>query len=151
MVDLSWEFTETQYTRRSEPSVTVATLENEDYNLSTLVMGTQTGTHVDAPSFSNSGEAIDVSSRLTWASVVRVTDKKVANNYIRRYRAIRRNLYGKIVLFNSAQKQEVQMIFHHPYKMECTILFDDNGVRFIGMIQSMDQTVERNFILTVIL
>ena len=38
-------------------SVTVATtLENEGYNLSTLVMGTQTGSHVDAPyHFSNEG------------------------------------------------------------------------------------------------
>jgi kynurenine formamidase len=60
IVDLSWEFTaETPiYPGDPEPSVTVATtLENEGYNLSTLVMGTQTGTHVDAPyHFSNSGE-----------------------------------------------------------------------------------------------
>lgn len=50
IVDLSWEFTaETPiYPGDPEPSVTVATtLENEGYNLSTLVMGTQTGTHVD--------------------------------------------------------------------------------------------------------
>ena len=63
IVDLSWEFTaETPiYPGDPEPSVTVATtLENEGYNLSTLVMGTQTGTHVDAPyHFSNSGETID--------------------------------------------------------------------------------------------
>lgn len=48
IVDLSWEFTaETPiYPGDPEPSVTVATtLENEGYNLSTLVMGTQTGTH----------------------------------------------------------------------------------------------------------
>ena len=44
IVDLSWEFTaETPiYPGDPEPSVTVATtLENEGYNLSTLVMGTQ--------------------------------------------------------------------------------------------------------------
>ena len=49
IVDLSWEFTaDTIYPGDPEPSVTVATtLENEGYNLSTLVMGTQTGSHVD--------------------------------------------------------------------------------------------------------
>ena len=52
IVDLSWEFTADTpiYPGDPEPSVTVATtLEKEGYNLSTLVMGTQTGTHVDAP------------------------------------------------------------------------------------------------------
>ena len=57
IVDLSWEFTADTpiYPGDPEPSVTVATtLENEGYNLSTLVMGTQTGSHVDAPyHFSN--------------------------------------------------------------------------------------------------
>lgn len=51
IVDLSWEFTADTpiYPGDPEPSVTVATtLENEGYNLSTLVMGTQTGSHVDA-------------------------------------------------------------------------------------------------------
>ena len=46
IVDLSWEFTADTpiYPGDPEPSVTVATtLENEGYNLSTLVMGTQTG------------------------------------------------------------------------------------------------------------
>ena len=45
IVDLSWEFTaETPiYPGDPEPSVTVATtLENEGYNLYTLVMGTHT-------------------------------------------------------------------------------------------------------------
>ena len=59
IVDLSWEFTADTpiYPGDPEPSVTVATtLENEGYNLSTLVMGTQTGSHVDAPyHFSNEG------------------------------------------------------------------------------------------------
>lgn len=84
IVDLSWEFTaETPiYLGDPEPSVTVATtLENEGYNLSTLVMGTQTGTHVDAPyHFSNSGETIDnmeLDFFLGEAVVVRVTDKRL--------------------------------------------------------------------------
>ena len=83
IVDLSWEFTaETPiYPGDPEPSVTVATtLENEGYNLSTLVMGTQTGSHVDAPyHFSNTGETIDkmeLDFFLGEAVVIHVTDKK---------------------------------------------------------------------------
>lgn len=83
IVDLSWEFTaETPiYPGDPEPSVTVATtLENEGYNLSALVMGTQTGSHVDAPyHFSNTGETIDkmeLDFFLGEAVVIHVTDKK---------------------------------------------------------------------------
>lgn len=83
IVDLSWEFTADTpiYPGDPEPSVTVATtLENEGYNLSTLVMGTQTGSHVDAPyHFSNEGATIDqmeLDFFLGDAIVVRVTDKK---------------------------------------------------------------------------
>ena len=83
IVDLSWEFTADTpiYPGDPEPSVTIATtLENEGYNLSTLVMGTQTGSHVDAPyHFSNEGATIDqmeLDFFLGDAIVVRVTDKK---------------------------------------------------------------------------
>ena len=83
IVDLSWEFTADTpiYPGDPEPSVTVATtLEKEGYNLSTLVMGTQTGTHVDAPyHFSNTGETIDnmeLDFFLGDAVVVHVTEKK---------------------------------------------------------------------------
>ena len=107
IVDLSWEFTaETPiYPGDPEPSVTVATtLENEGYNLSTLVMGTQTGTHVDAPyHFSNSGETIDnmeLDFFLGEAVVVRGTDE----------------------------------FFHHPYvNGDVAKYLVDNGVRFIGI------------------
>ncbi len=110
IVDLSWEFTaETPiYPGDPEPSVTVATtLENEGYNLSTLVMGTQTGTHVDAPyHFSNSGETIDnmeLDFFLGEAVVVRVTDKKadeaITLEDIEPYKE--EICEGKIVLFNT--------------------------------------------------
>ena len=96
IVDLSWEFTaETPiYPGDPEPSVTVATtLGKRRLHLSTLVMGTQTGTHVDAPyHFSNSGETIDnmeLDFFLGEAVVVRVTDKRTErSNYIRRYRTV---------------------------------------------------------------
>lgn len=90
IVDLSWEFTADTpiYPGDPEPSVTVATtLENEGYNLSTLVMGTQTGSHVDAPyHFSNEGATIDqmeLDFFLGDAIVVRVTDKKAEEAIIK--------------------------------------------------------------------
>ena len=81
-VDLSWEVSEDSpiYPGDPEPKVTVATtLENEGYNLSGVYVGTQTGTHVDAPyHFSNEGETID-NMELDFffgeAVVIRVTEK----------------------------------------------------------------------------
>lgn len=109
-VDLSWEFTADTpiYPGDPEPSVTVATtLENEGYNLSTLVMGTQTGSHVDAPyHFSNEGATIDqmeLDFFLGDAIVVRVTDKKaeeaITMEDIEPYKE--QITPGKIVLFNT--------------------------------------------------
>lgn len=110
IVDLSWEFTADTpiYPGDPEPSVTVATtLENEGYNLSTLVMGTQTGSHVDAPyHFSNEGATIDqmeLDFFLGDAIVVRVTDKKaeeaITMEDIEPYKE--QIIPGKIVLFNT--------------------------------------------------
>ena len=110
IVDLSWEFTADTpiYPGDPEPSVTVATtLENEGYNLSTLVMGTQTGSHVDAPyHFSNEGATIDqmeLDFFLGDAIVVRVTDKKaeeaITMEDIEPYKE--QITPGKIVLFNT--------------------------------------------------
>ena len=62
-VDLSWEITKDTpiYPGDPEPDVSVATtVENEGYNLSGVYLGTQTGSHVDAPyHFSNDGATID--------------------------------------------------------------------------------------------
>ena len=121
IVDLSWEFTaETPiYPGDPEPSVTVATtLENEGYNLSTLVMGTQTGTHVDAPyHFSNSGETID--------------------NMELDFEPYKEEICeGKIVLFNTNwyKTRGTDEFFHHPYvNGDVAKYLVDNGVRFIGI------------------
>ena len=145
IVDLSWEFTaETPiYPGDPEPSVTVATtLENEGYNLSTLVMGTQTGTHVDAPyHFSNSGETIDnmeLDFFLGEAVVVRVTDKKadeaITLEDIEPYKE--EICEGKIVLFNTNwyKTRGTDEFFHDPYvNGDVAKYLVDNGVRFIGI------------------
>ena len=110
IVDLSWEFTADTpiYPGDPEPSVTVATtLENEGYNLSTLVMGTQTGSHVDAPyHFSNEGATIDqmeLDFFLGDAVIVKVTDKKadeaITMEDIEPYKE--QITANKIVLFNT--------------------------------------------------
>lgn len=145
IVDLSWEFTADTpiYPGDPEPSVTVATtLENEGYNLSTLVMGTQTGSHVDAPyHFSNEGATIDqmeLDFFLGDAIVVRVTDKKVEEAItmedIEPYKE--QITPGKIVLFNTNwyKKRGTEEFFHHPYvNGEVAHYLVEQGVRFIGI------------------
>lgn len=145
IVDLSWEFTADTpiYPGDPEPSVTVATtLENEGYNLSTLVMGTQTGSHVDAPyHFSNEGATIDqmeLDFFLGDAIVVRVTDKKaeeaITMEDIEPYKE--QITPGKIVLFNTNwyKKRGTEEFFHHPYvNGEVAHYLVEQGVRFIGI------------------
>ena len=145
IVDLSWEFTADTpiYPGDPEPSVTVATtLENEGYNLSTLVMGTQTGSHVDAPyHFSNEGATIDqmeLDFFLGDAIVVRVTDKKaeeaITMEDIEPYKE--QIIPGKIVLFNTNwyKKRGTEEFFHHPYvNGEVAHYLVEQGVRFIGI------------------
>ena len=145
IVDLSWEFTADTpiYPGDPEPSVTVATtLENEGYNLSTLVMGTQTGSHVDAPyHFSNEGATFDqmeLDFFLGDAIVVRVTDKKaeeaITMEDIEPYKE--QITPGKIVLFNTNwyKKRGTEEFFHHPYvNGEVAHYLVEQGVRFIGI------------------
>ena len=145
IVDLSWEFTADTpiYPGDPEPSVTVATtLENEGYNLSTLVMGTQTGSHVDAPyHFSNEGATIDqmeLDFFLGDAIVVRVTNKKaeeaITMEDIEPYKE--QITPGKIVLFNTNwyKKRGTEEFFHHPYvNGEVAHYLVEQGVRFIGI------------------
>ena len=145
IVDLSWKFTADTpiYPGDPEPSVTVATtLENEGYNLSTLVMGTQTGSHVDAPyHFSNEGATIDqmeLDFFLGDAIVVRVTDKKaeeaITMEDIEPYKE--QITPGKIVLFNTNwyKKRGTEEFFHHPYvNGEVAHYLVEQGVRFIGI------------------
>ena len=122
IVDLSWEFTADTpiYPGDPEPSVTVATtLEKEGYNLSTLVMGTQTGTHVDAPyHFSNTGETIDnmeLDFFLGDAVVVHVTEKKADEAITMEDIEPYKNdiTEGKVVLFNTNwyKKRGTELLF----------------------------------------
>ena len=145
IVDLSWEFTADTpiYPGDPEPSVTVATtLENEGYNLSTLVMGTQTGSHVDAPyHFSNEGATIDqmeLDFFLGDAIVVRVTDKKAEEAITMEDIESYKNdiTEGKVVLFNTNwyKKRGTEEFFHHPYvNGEVAKFLVDKGIRFIGI------------------
>ena len=139
IVDLSWEFTADTpiYPGDPEPSVTVATtLEKEGYNLSTLVMGTQTGTHVDAPyHFSNTGETID---NIGDAVVVHVTEKKADEAITMEDIEPYKNdiTEGKVVLFNTNwyKKRGTEEFFHHPYvNGEVAKFLVDKGIRFIGI------------------
>ena len=145
IVDLSWEFTADTpiYPGDPEPSVTVATtLEKEGYNLSTLVMGTQTGTHVDAPyHFSNTGETIDnmeLDFFLGDAVVVHVTEKKADEAITMEDIEPYKNdiTEGKVVLFNTNwyKKRGTEEFFHHPYvNGEVAKFLVDKGIRFIGI------------------
>lgn len=145
IVDLSWEFTaETPiYPGDPEPSVTVATtLENEGYNLSTLVMGTQTGSHVDAPyHFSNEGETIDkmeLDFFLGEAVIVHVTNKQADEQITMADIApYKKDIHaGTIVLFHTGwyKTRGTDAFFHHPYvNGEVANYLVDAGVRFIGI------------------
>jgi len=142
-VDLSWDVTERTpiYPGDPEPKITVATtLENEGYNLSGVYIGTQTGTHVDAPyHFSNEGATIDkmeLDFFFGEAFVVRVTNKKSNEKitmedilpYDEKIKA------GTIVLFNTNWYKKVgtEEFFAHPYiSIEVAEYLVNKGVRFI--------------------
>ena len=142
-VDLSWDLTKDTpiYPGDPEPNIEVATtIENEGYNLSGVYVGTQTGSHVDAPyHFSNDGDTIE-KMELDYffgeAVVVRVTDKKAKEEitmsdmvpYLDKITA------GKIVLFNTNwyRKLGTDAFFDHPYvSKEVAEYLVDKGVRFI--------------------
>lgn len=142
-VDLSWDLTENTpiYPGDPEPKIEVATtIENEGYNLSSVHIGTQTGTHVDAPyHFSNEGETIDkmeLDFFFGEAVVVRVTDKKaeepITMEDIEPYKD--KITEGKIVLFNTNWYKKVgtEEFFRHPYvSIEVAEYLVEKGVRFI--------------------
>ena len=105
-------------------------------------MGTQTGSHVDAPyHFSNEGATIDqmeLDFFLGDAIVVRVTDKKaeeaITMEDIEPYKE--QITPGKIVLFNTNwyKKRGTEEFFHHPYvNGEVAHYLVEQGVRFIGI------------------
>jgi kynurenine formamidase len=106
------------------PSFTVATtIESEGYNLFTLILGSQTGSHVDAPyHFSNQGGTIDIMNLKHFIGnglIIDVTYKK-AKEEIRLEEV---ELYGEkiaevdIVLFktNWFKKAGSADFYDHPY------------------------------------
>lgn len=142
-VDLSWELTKDTpiYPGDPEPAISVATtVENEGYNLFQVVIGTQTGTHVDAPyHFMNQGETVD-NMELDFffgeAIVIRVTGKKpeeeITMTDIEPYAA--KIKPGIIVLFNTNwyKKRGSEEFFRHPYvSAQVAHWLVDKGVRFI--------------------
>ena len=142
-VDLSWDVTEKTpiYPGDPEPKISVATtLENEGYNLSGVYLGTQTGTHVDAPyHFSNEGETIEkmeLDFFFGKAVVVRVTNKK-ANEKITMQDVLpydEKIKEGTIVLFNTNwyKKLGTEEFFKHPFVSgEVAAYLVKKGVRFL--------------------
>lgn len=142
-VDLSWDITEQTpiYPGDPEPKISVATtLESDGYNLSSVYIGTQTGTHVDAPyHFSNEGDTIEkmeLDFFFGEAVVIRVTDKKpnekITMNDVMPYdEKIRK---GTIVLFNTNWYKKVgtEEFFKHPYvSLEVAEYLVNKGVRFL--------------------
>ena len=142
-VDLSWPVTKDTpiYPGDPEPNIEVATtMENEGYNLSGVFLGTQTGSHVDAPyHFSNDGDTIDkmeLDFFFGEAVVVRVTDKKaeeeITMSDIEPYKG--KIKPGKIVMFNTNwyKKLGTDEFFTHPYlSAEVAEYLVESGVRFI--------------------
>ncbi|WP_054956323.1 cyclase family protein [Paenibacillus dakarensis] len=145
VVDLSWDLNENTpiYPGDPEPSIKVATtIENEGYNLFGVYVGTQTGTHVDAPyHFSNTGETIDnmeLDFFIGSAVVVRVTDKKAEEEITMEDLApyLDKIQENTIVLFNTNwyKKRGTEEFFHHPYlNGEVAEYLVSKGVRFIGI------------------
>ncbi len=142
-VDLSWEMSKDTpiYPGDPEPSVTGATtVEADGYNLSQVIIGTQTGTHVDAPyHFLNDGATIDqmeLDFFFGEAIVIRVTNKKaeeqITMDDIKPY--IAKIKPGIIVLFNTNwyKKRGTEEFFQHPYvAKEVAEFLVEKGVRFL--------------------
>ena len=103
-------------------------------------MGTQTGTHVDAPyHFSNTGETIDnmeLDFFLGDAVVVHVTEKKADEAITMEDIEPYKNdiTEGKVVLFNTNwyKKRGTEEFFHHPYvNGEVAKFLVNKGIRFL--------------------
>ncbi len=144
-VDLSWEVSDDSpiYPGDPEPKITTThTVEKDYYNLSGVYVGTQTGTHVDAPyHFRNEGETIDKMELDFFfgpAVVVQATDKKEKEKitmedvkpYDEKIQA------GTIVLFRTDwyKKRGTEAFYNHPFVAgEVAEYLVDKGVRFIGI------------------
>ncbi len=157
-VDLTWDLTEKTpiYPGDPEPKISVATtVENDGYNLSGVYVGTQTGSHVDAPyHVRNQGDTIE-NMELDFffgkAVVIRVTDKKAEEQItmkdIMPYDEQIKE--GTIVLFhtNWYKKVGTEEFFRHPYvSLEVGQYLVEKGVTFIAIDTiNVDQSVGTNF------
>ena len=144
-VDLSWEISDNSpiYPGDPEPKVTTThTIEKDYYNLSGVYVGTQTGTHVDAPyHFRNDGETIDnmgLDFFFSNAVCIRVTDKK-ANEKITMEDVMpydEKITPDTIVLFNTNwyKTRGTEAFYNHPFVAgEVAEYLVEKGVRFIGI------------------
>lgn len=126
IVDLSLPLTNDTpiYPGDPEPNISVATtLENEGYNLHYVHLGSQTGSHVDAPyHFSNEGQRIDKSDLRLFVGtgvVIPVTGKgeeeEITLQDVEPY--LDQLAPGKIVLFHTGWSQYAgeEKFFRHPY------------------------------------
>lgn len=157
-VDLTWDLTEKTpiYPGDPEPKISVATtVENDGYNLSGVYVGTQTGSHVDAPyHVRNEGDTIE-NMELDFffgeAVVIRVTEKEaeeeITMDDVMPYDAQIKE--GTIVLFNTNWYKKVgtDAFFQHPYlTLEVGEYLVKKGVRFIAMDTiNVDRSVGTNF------
>ncbi|NBI61501.1 cyclase family protein [Clostridiales bacterium] len=142
-VDLSWEVSDDSpiYPGDPEPKITTThTVEKDYYNLSGVYVGTQTGTHVDAPyHFRNEGETIDKMELDFFfgpAVVIQATDKKekekITLEDVKPYGD--KIQAGTIVLFRTDwyKKRGTEAFYNHPFVAgEVAEYLVEKGVRFI--------------------
>ena len=145
MVELSWEISDTTpiYPGDPEPRIeTTHTIEKDYYNLSGVYVGTQTGSHVDAPyHFRNYGDTIDKMEPDFFfgpAIVVRVTDKKAEEKItmedMKPYMG--KIGPGTIVLFNTNwyKNRGADLFYTHPFIAgDVAEWLVAQGVRFIAI------------------
>jgi len=145
MVELSWEISDTTpiYPGDPEPRIeTTHTIEKDYYNLSGVYVGTQTGSHVDAPyHFRNDGDTIDKMEPDFFfgpAIVVRVTDKKAEEKItmedMKPYMG--KIGPGTIVLFNTNwyKNRGADLFYTHPFIAgDVAEWLVAQGVRFIAI------------------
>ena len=145
MVELSWEIFDTTpiYPGDPEPRIeTTHTIEKDYYNLSGVYVGTQTGSHVDAPyHFRNDGDTIDKMEPDFFfgpAIVVRVTDKKAEEKItmedMKPYMG--KIGPGTIVLFNTNwyKNRGADLFYTHPFIAgDVAEWLVAQGVRFIAI------------------
>jgi kynurenine formamidase len=126
-----------------EPNITVATTkENEGYNLFNVVLGSQSGSHVDAPyHFDSSGKTIDkmdLSYFMGQALVIDVSYKKskeiIELKEVKKYEEKIKK--SDIVLFRTDwyKKEKTDEFYEHPYlSKEAGEYLLELGIKTLGI------------------